>query len=444
MPLLPRLLPEERPHFALLASLLFLNAVVLESNEVVATSGFVSLVGLQGIPWLWAADMVVVILTSGAYSLVVDRTQRQRLATSLLAVFACAYLVLYALFRLGFPDWIPYSLLTVLNDQQWIVLPMLFWALANDAFPTAGAKRLFPVLATAGLAGGVAGNTLTAGAATWVSQGERGSIELLLLNALVLLATAGALEGIRRRIAFTARQSRAGNTIRATLEEGFAFVREVPAYRYLALAMVLVAIGLNVVEYQFIAAAAGAFTPTSALETFYATVRAVRIGLMVVVQGVVSGWLLKRVGLESIFSIVPAAMLVGLLVAFFWPVVAGLVVAQYVSRVAVEGVDEPSRRVFVGLVPDERRGRISAFMDGYLYPTGSILSNCLIGLVLVAAGQQMLSPEAGRVLYFSVALVCAFGALFCIARFHAGYETSMLSWRLKRRHRGSAVAKLEF
>lgn len=444
MAIVPRLFQEERFRFGVLAALLFLNAMVLESNEVVATSGFVSRVGVDGIPWVWAVDMVVVILTSGAYSLVVDRTRRQRLGVWLLVTFSLLYLALYALFSLGTPDWIPYSLLTVVNDQQWVILPMLFWALANDLFSTSAAKRLFPVLAMVGFAGGVVGNGMTAVIAKWVSNGETGSIELLLSNSVLLLVGAGILLAGQRRVGFSAHQSRAGETVRDTLAEGFAFVREVPGYRYLGIAMVLLAVGLNVVEYQLIAVAASSFTPTSNLEAFYAIVRALRIVLTVVVQAVAAGWLLKQLGFESVFAVVPVAVLCGLLVALFWPAVLGLVVAEYLSRTAVEGVDEPSRRAFVGLVPDERRGRVSAFMDGYLYPLGSILSSCLIGVSLIAAGRQLISPDAARILYFGVALLCAGGSLYCIERFHATYETSMLNWRLKRRHRGSSLAKLDF
>jgi ATP:ADP antiporter, AAA family len=437
------LLKEERARFGVLAALLFLNAVVLESNEVVATSGFVSRVGVEGIPWVWAADMLVVILTCGAYSLVVDRTKRQWLGTWLLAIFGVLYVALYASFWLGIPDWIPYSLLTVLNDQQWMILPMLFWALANDVFSTSEAKRLFPILAMAGFAGGVVGNGLTAASARWVSDGERGSIQLLLWNAGLLLLAAAILLVGQRTIAFTARQSRVGESVRDTLAEGYAFVREVPSYRYLAIAMVLLAVGLNVIEYQLIAVAATSYTPTSALETFYAAIRAIRICIMVVVQGVAAGWLLKRLGFESIFAIVPIALLFGIFMAFCWPAVAGLVVAEYVSRTALEGVDEPARRAFVGLVPDERRGRVSAFMDGYLYPVGSILSSCLIGVTLIAAGRNMISLESARIFYFAVALLCAATALYCIRQFHACYETSMLNWRLRRRHRGASLAKLD-
>jgi hypothetical protein len=83
-------------------------------------------------------------------------------------------------------------------------------------------------------------------------------------------------------------------------------------------------------------------------------------------------------------------------------------------------------------------------MDGYLYPLGSISSCGLVGAALFAVGRGWLSPEAGRMLYLGVAGASAVGAAWAILRFRAHYEASMLNWRLKRRQRVGALAKLEF
>lgn len=439
-----RILPAERGRFALLAALLFLNALVLESNEVVATSGFVSRVGADQIVWVWAADMLILILASGGYSLVVDRTKRERLALMLFAGFGVAYIGLYALLRLGAPDWLSYSLLSIANDQQWLLFPMLIWAIANDVFLTAEAKRLFPLLAIAAFIGGISGNGLTAAVARWVSASSEGSSELLVLNTAIILLMALILALALRRIKFSARQARQDEKVWDSLREGLGFVREVPSYRYLTMAMILLGVGFNVVEYQLIASASQAYAQTSGLEAFYAILRAARTMLMLIVQGVVAGWLLKRLGFKAIFLVMPIALLMGLLLTFFSPGLIGVVVGEYLARVTLEGIDEPSRRAFVGLVPDERRGRVGAFLDGYLYPFGSILSCIVIGLLLIGVRQGLLALEIGRAIYIGLACVCAVVALWAITRFRAHYDVSMLNWRLKRRQRKSVLEGIEF
>lgn len=438
------LLPGERRRFFTLGLLLLINGLTLEANEVIATSGFVSRVGVEQILWVWAADMLIVMLTSGAYSLFVDRMRRERLGIAGMAGFGLAYVALYLLLHLGVPEWLFYLLLTVVNDQQWIMFPMLIWALANDVFSTAEAKRVFPLLAMAAFGGGVLGNVMTATAARWWTVRVEGSVDLLLVNALLLLAMAVILLLSVRRLSFSAHQARRGERVLDTLREGAAFVREVPSYRYLTLAMVLLGIGLNVVEYQMIAAAATVYAQTTSLEGFYATIRAARIVLMVLAQGMLAGWLLEKLGLKTVFAAMPVALLGGLLIAFAWPALLGVVIAEYLARITLEGVDEPSRRTFLGLVPDERRGRVSAFIDGYLYPAGSILGCFLVGSVLLAVGQGLLAPEIGRALYFGLAIACALAALWAIALFRLHYDSSLLNWRLKRRRRGSVLANVRF
>ena len=440
----PRIRPKERRRFALFASLLFINALILESNEVVATSGFVSSLGAQNILWVWAIDMFIVILASGAYSLVVDRTQRPRLALFLFAGFGVVYVLLYLLLRLQAPEWLSYPLLTLINDQQWLIFPMLIWALGNDAFSTAEAKRLFPLLGIAAFAGGITGNGLTAVAARWITPQNQGSIDLLLVNAGLLGAMMGVLGLSLRGMDIHTRQCRQEETILDTLREGMAFVRDVPSYRYLTIAMVLLGIGFNVIEYQLIVGAASAYTEAPGLEAFYATIRAARTVLMLIVQGAVSGWLMKQLGFKGIFAMMPVALLSGLLLAFVWPTLIGVIIGEYLARVTLSGIDEPARRAFLNLVPDERRGRVSAFIEGYLYPLGSLVSCGLIGGTLVVANNTALSAGAGRAITFGLAIAAAAAALWAIARFRSEYDKSMLNWRLKRRKRKSVLDGLDF
>jgi ATP/ADP translocase len=441
--LISRVRPEERVRWVLLALLFFMNAVVAESNDVVATSGFVSNVGSDQLLWVWAADMLVVMLTSGVYSLVVDRTAREKLAVSLFIVFSAAYLVLFVFFLFRAPDWISYPLLTVVNDQQWLVLPILLWALANDLFSVAEAKRLFPLLGLAAFAGSLSGNALVAALAGWLAKMTLGSVRLLVFNSGLLLLMAATLALASRRVHITTHQSRQDEKVLDTLREGLDFVREVPSYRYLCIAMVFLGIGLNVVEYQLIVSASQAYSQTARLETFFATTRAFRTIVLFLLQGLAANWLLKRLDFKRIFTIMPAALLSGLIVAFAWPSLVGAVIGEYLARTTLQGIDEPARRAFLGLVPDERRGRVSAFMDGYLYPAGSIVSCLLVQVILITVRQHLLVPQVGRALYFGLAGMCTAVALWAIARFRVHYDVSMLNWRLRRRQRKSVLSNLE-
>ena len=150
MVVLPRIAPNERLRFFTLAMLLFINMIVVQSNGVVATSGFIANVGTGQLLLVWALDNFIIFSVSGAYSLFVDRVKRSNLTLMLFTLATAIYIIMYILFRIDAPDILTYSLLMLLSDQQWILFALAIWALANDIFTVAEGKRLFPLLAFAG------------------------------------------------------------------------------------------------------------------------------------------------------------------------------------------------------------------------------------------------------------------------------------------------------
>lgn len=440
MSALSRINPNERGRFILLALLLFFNSMILESNEVVATSGFISTIGVPQILVVWAIDMTIVILTSGIYSLFVDNTDRRRLAVGLYFGFFIVYLALYTFFTLGQGSMFGYGILLVINDQQWLLFPLVIWALANDMFSISEAKRLFPMLGIAAFVGGMVGNAIAAATAQLVSA----NYMLLLLNAALILGAGTMLFFVLRRTTLSTRRSKSAEKVSDVLQEGLGFIREVPIFRYLTFAMILLGVGLNAIEFDFLRTVFSTYSDPGQLQTFYGTFKiAVAVGLLVL-QGFVATWLLNRLGFKYIFVILPIIMLTGLIAAMLWPGILGVVMGNYLVRVSKNGVDDPSIKAFQGLVPDERRGRVSAFMDGYLYPLGSIIGCAIVGSILLLSTLGVFSESTARTLYLLLAVLGAGTAVYLSSRIHLHYDASMLNWRLKRRKRGSALADIEF
>ncbi|MCB9451554.1 MAG: MFS transporter [Anaerolineaceae bacterium] len=439
---LPRILPDERTRFVILAVLLFLNSLVLNANEVVATTGFISSVGVEQILLVWALDMMIVIITSSVYSLIVDRTQRERLAVRLAYGFTIVYILLYFFFRSAEQSGLPYLLLLVINDQQWLLFPLVVWTLGTDLFSLDQTKRLFPLLGATTLIGAMVGNGAAAGVATLFGTP---SIGLLLVNAGLMLLMALIITLNYKRIKSEAHQSRQGEKLFDALREGIAFVRDVPVFRFLTIAMILMGVALNAVEFQLMFTASETYANQPAeLQTFYGIFKLVVVLSIILIQGAIATQLLNRVGFKYIFGLMPAALLASLAIMISAPSIIGVALGGYLTRVVLVGIDEPARKAFQGLVPDERRGRVSAFLDGYLLPFGTILSCGMIGGILIAVNQNLLEADVGRVLYLSIAGMCVIFALVAIIRLHATYDSSMLNWRLRRRQARSVLDKLDF
>jgi MFS family permease len=443
MSFLPAILPTERMRVGVLAFLLFVNSFVLESNEVVATSGFIINVGVSQILLVWAAVMFMALVGSSTYSLFIDRVERRRLGIILFLSFSLVYIGFYGMFLLQVPDFVAYSLLAILNEQQWTLFPLLIWSLANDMFSVPESKRLFPLLAAMVVIGSICGNAIAAAIGQMLG-GE--SYGLLLFNALLMLVCAAALLFARARIRSQRTKTTTTRGVLNNLREGLYFIRDVKAYRFLSIAMILIGFCLNTIEYQFLVDVSEGYSDPGHLQTFYGIFKIMSVPALLFLQGFAVSWFIKHVGLKYTFAFMPGITFFAVLLTMFWispvgglVILSGAIIGDYLMRVALSGIDEPSRKIFEGYVPEQRRGRVSALLDGVLYPLGSIISCALVGLVVYSINQAWIDPDSGRVIYIGMALVAALASLWSIRNFFMHYEKSMLNWRLSRRKKGASI-----
>ena len=109
-------------------------------------------------------------------------------------------------------------------------------------------------------------------------------------------------------------------------------------------------------------------------------------------------------------------------------------------------VDLSNRKAFQALVPNEKRGRVSMFIDSYLPSLGTILGS-LITFGIITAGLSLGMPRGQYALiYLGAGILMAVVALWSAYRVRRTYDQSMLNWQLKRRTRDSSgvLDKLDF
>ena len=238
-----------------------------------------------------------------------------------------------------------------------------------------------------------------------------------------------------------ARPSQSGEQLRAVFTEGLGFIRDIPSFRYMAFAMIPLGLALNTLEFHFLSTIAN--TDIASVQTIYGSFKIVLSVSVLLIQGIVASWLINQITLRRIFAILPAAQLTGLLLVFAWPIY-GIFLGNYLTRVTLVAIDEPARQLMFGMAPDERRGRVSAFMNGYLYPLGAIIGCIIIGIILYLTQAGFLNAFLGERIYLGLALVAVLFALTMVTRIYKSYDTSLLSWRLDRRKRRSSIPNLDF
>lgn len=483
-----RLRPEETGVALAMGFLILCNSLARQVTGIVAVSGLLSTGGVNDLLLVLLIDYVIILLTGGLQSLIVDKFNRLALMNALVMAFVLVFVIARLLFTFNIPAGINYTLLYLIAEQQLVFFPLVFWVLGNDIFDPSQAKRLFPFIASWSFVGKIIGSGIAGVAPVLVKNQE----DVLLLNVLIyLIAYFGLTLGLRnvKTRALTLKHE----TVRETLSEGWGFIKEVPSFRYLMLAILALAVCDTIVEFRFLSVSDTAFVSQAAYQQFYSLYR---LGVTIasfLVQSFLTSRLIERMNLKNTFFIFPAVVLVGVVGMMAMPGLGTAVLAMSVVKLVRETIDESARKAFQSLVPEERRGRVSTFMDSYLPALGTIVACLLTGAVVLAG--LWLSPEVAIYVYLGVALlgavlvvwvvlvrwpvlisilmalltgtVALLGvqvkpdqafyfylalvalsaglAIWSVVKMRAVYESSLLNWRLKRRQRGSRVLdKLEF
>jgi ATP:ADP antiporter, AAA family len=425
-----------------LGFVLFLNAAAMQISSVSAVSGFLSEIGVEQILVVWIIDFSVILGMSALQSLVVDKVNRIKLSKIVLAAFLVAVAGIRLLFVAGAPDTLNYTLLYLLTDQQWLFFPAVFWVLTNDVFTMSQGKRLFPVISSFGLAGKLFGLGLSL-----VSPGLFRSmnilpIDILWVNVAIYAAALALLHFGLRGVVLT-RPSPREIGAKHTLSEGAQFIRTVPMFRYLTLSIVLLVVCDTIIEFNFLSTTDRAYGANDGFQEFYATFRIGVILVSLVAQSVLTSRLIERIQLKNAFFLLPVTMLIVALGALVIPGAGSGIVAMLLTQIVRDTTNDSASKSLQSLVPEEKRGRVSMFMESYLTAAGTIAGSILTGAIVLFA------PRLGA---FNVApvylVVCVIGALLAVAAIVAmrrSYESSMFNWRLTRRKRASDIlSHMEF
>lgn len=417
---------------------LIINFLAQQISEITAISNFLSNVGGNWILVIWIVDSVLILVSMGLQSLIIDRFNRIVLMRWLILIFGGFFLLLRLLFYLGAPDWLGYGLWYLLATQQLVFFPVIFWILANDMFDMAQATRLVPLITSLGFVGRLLGIFVSLAVPPLMKAYPLLQPEgLLLISAAMYFLTLAVFAAGTRRIAL--RQTTVPHeTVRETLTEGRDFVREVPAFRYLAFGtMALLAVDV-VIEFRFLVVSNQTYPNSADYQTFYALYRLVLTVASMLIQGFFTSRIISSLTIKNTFLVKPLATLAGGLLMLLQPGLAGAVGGAFLMRLSQYSIDEPTRKSFQSLVPEERRGRVSIFLESYLYFAGTVLG-CLVTGGIVIAGILLGASPITNIVYMTLGVLTAGFAVWAILNMRRVYDSSLLNWRLKRRQRGRSV-----
>ncbi|GAB4421914.1 MAG: hypothetical protein Kow002_11080 [Anaerolineales bacterium] len=425
--------------------LLAINMMVLELSDVVATAGFVSNLGVDKVPALWIITTLITIFAAGGYVLFVDRFSRLNLVTWLLLGLAAIYLVLQVLFEVGISELITYPALYVLADQQFMIMPLAFWALANDVYSMSESQRIFPIVASGAVIGGLMGNGLAAGPAVYLAEKTGSIASILMLAASLLVLAVVLIRSVFRKRPLRARQSREADVnLRDTLKVGLDYFQNLPLFKAVGYLMIFAGIVLTLIEFNFLAIIESSVASDLEFQQFLGLYKAVQTTGILLFQWLITSRILTKISLKNAFSVLPIALTTASVVALALPNLIGGAASRFFSRTVLDAWDDPARKALQGLIPDERRGRIATFMDSYFITSATILACLLLITLLSLAGSGVIGPELATKIYLTVAGLAAAGGVASSFYLKKVYDASLLNYRLARSKRKSVLDGIEF
>jgi len=250
----------------------------------------------------------------------------------------------------------------------------LFWILMSDLYDSGQAKRLYGFIAAGGTAGAVLGP-----AAANVLAPLIGARHLLLVAACLLACAAALSMWLRtfgERGKADAGETEAPATLRTLLSGAERVLRD--PYLLRIAAYVLIANLLSTFFYLEQSRLAGATIPDAGARVlFFAERDLITSVLTALVQLLITGPLMSRLGVGVAASVLPALTIVGLGIYAAWPelhVVAAIMVAE---RVAAFALSNPATKVLYTAVDADERYKAQSFIDTVVYRGGDALSGAV-------------------------------------------------------------------
>jgi HEAT repeat protein len=298
-----------------------------------------------------------------------------------------------------------------ISTQALIYLTLtVVWNAAGAACTTRQAKRLFPLFATAAVAGGVVGNLSVVPLSAIL-----GTQNLLVVQA-VLLASATAL--VRRIGVFFAEEEEGSRTVRAELALAY---RSVRSSRLLMLSAAVISLFFALfylVVFPFSEVVTAEFPTEVELAGFLGFFSSVATAATFLFSLFVTGRLFSRMGLVMTLLIVPVVYAIGFSV---WLVAFGLLAATLIRGlqwVVVNSVQTTAYSALFNVLSRARRGPVMALMTAVPAQLGTMAA----GVILILAGGGLSQTQL-----FLVGLLMSLVALVVVSLMRPAYLTAVVA-----------------
>jgi HEAT repeat protein len=361
------------------------------TGATVGAAGIESLLfsryGPRSLPYLFIALGLITLPITAQLGALLQRPDRHRILILLPLALGLALTAGRGLI-LADGSWV-YPVLWVLMMVVWIMEATGMWAVASLVNDTRQAKRLFPLYGAGQIVGGAVGGLLTVPLARTLHAENLIFVWSVALVAACFLVRSllGSQSTDYGPHPARVRRKPTANVFRGVLD-GFRLVRSSRLLGWLAVAMVLFALLYNSLSFVFAEAVTDRYPNSDALASFLGAFNALINGPALILSVFVASRLFARFGVATMVLTLAVIYLIGfatLAIGVGFVVLVGFRLTQmvWVNSVWINGW-----QTLFTIVPSERRGQVTSFMDGAAWQVGVMLAGGAIILSQVLRGNQ--------------------------------------------------------
>jgi len=328
--------------------------------------------GVTRLPWLFAGTLIVMLIANPLFSSLVVRFPVRRFVPITYQFFVANLLVFFFIMRttatqqsLG-PYWVGivfYLWTSVYN----LFITSVFWCLMADVFRSEQAKRLFGFIGVGGTLGSITGSAVTAMLAP-----RLGTVNLLLVSVALLESAAIIVSHFPAAATNTARQesSTEDRPIGGTVWAGITSLMRSPYLLGIGGFQILFTIGSTLLYFEQTDIVGRYFTGAAERTAVLARIEFAVQTLTVLTQILLTGRVIRWLGLAATLAILPAMTVVGFAALGAAPVLATLVVFIVLRRGTNFGLTNPAVEVLFTVVPREDKYKAKSFIETFVYRAG--------------------------------------------------------------------------
>ena len=364
---------------------LFLTMAASVASKAARDALFLDRYRAIDLPYVDIAIAVLVGLAASLYIWVGHRTNLRNLQVGSLVFFALNALIFWqwaslAAFESGALFIVIYIWVGVFS----VLAPSQVWTLANYVLTTREAKRSFGFIGSGAILGWIVGGFVTR---TGVSR--FGTENMLAFVALSLFVCAVIVVLIWRD-----RPSYVGNDTPASGDQRYSFplwgslklIRESRYLKAIAALIIISALTTTIAGWQFKAIAKAAVPDTDQLAMFFGTFSMIAGLMSLLLQLLLTGRLLRTIGVGSALFIVPTAMLIGSTGVLLLGTLVAAAALKASDQVLRYSIDKATVELLYLPVPAAHTFRVKSFIDTVVYRFGDAAGGLIVLLFAAVLG----------------------------------------------------------